>query len=104
MKSMFGRNKGKKGNYAYVVARVKAKKAQLMSDDAYQKMLLMSLPEISRFISESGYQKEITDLTAKFDPLLLYNHVRKDSKRLVLLIRCSKRISAPLFYSALSLP
>ncbi len=74
MKSMFGRNKGKKGNYAYVVARVKAKKAQLMSDDAYQKMLLMSLPEISRFISESGYQKEITDLTAKFDGINLVEH------------------------------
>ena len=71
---MFGRNKGKKGNYAYVVARVKAKKAQLMSDDAYQKMLLMSLPEISRFISESGYQKEITDLTAKFDGINLVEH------------------------------
>ena len=63
---MFGR-KGKKGNYAYVVARVKAKKAGLMGDDAYQKMLLMSLPEISRFISESGYQKEVTELTGKFD-------------------------------------
>jgi V/A-type H+/Na+-transporting ATPase subunit C len=71
---MFGRNKGKKGNYAYVVARVKAKKAQLMSDDAYQKMLLMSLPEISRFISESGYQKEITDLTGKFEGIDLVEH------------------------------
>ena len=59
---MFGRS-GKKGNYAYIVARVKAKKAGLMNGDAYSKMLMMSLPEISRFISESGYQKEITELT-----------------------------------------
>ena len=56
---MFGR-KGKRGNYAYTVARVKAKKSALMKEDAYSKMLMMSLPEISRFISESGYQKEIT--------------------------------------------
>ena len=50
---MFGRS-GKKGNYAYIVARVKSKKAALLKDDAYSKMLMMSLPEISRFISESG--------------------------------------------------
>ena len=70
---MFGR-KGKKGNYAYAVARVKAKKANLMGNDAYQKMLLMSLPEISRFISESGYAKEITELTGKFDGINLIEH------------------------------
>ena len=70
---MFGR-KGKRGNYAYAVARVKAKKSQLMNNDAYQKMLLMSLPEISRFISESGYAKEITDLTGKFDGINLIEH------------------------------
>lgn len=70
---MFGR-KGKKGNYAYVVARVKAKKAGLMGDDSYQKMVLMSLPEISRFISESGYSKEVTELTGKFDGVDLIEH------------------------------
>lgn len=71
---MFGRNKGKKGNYAYAVARIKAKKGTLMGNDAYQKMLLMSLPEISRFISESGYAKEITELTGKFDGINLIEH------------------------------
>ena len=70
---MFGR-KGKKGNYAYAVARVKAKKSNLMGNDAYQKMLLMSLPEISRFISESGYAKEITELTGRFDGINLIEH------------------------------
>ena len=70
---MFGR-KGKKGNYAYAVARVKAKKAGLMGNDAYQKMLLMSLPEISRYISESGYAKEVTELTGKFDGINLIEH------------------------------
>ncbi len=70
---MFGR-KGKKGNYAYTVARVKAKKSQLMGDDAYQKMLMMSLPEISRFISETGYSKEITSMTGKFTGINLIEH------------------------------
>ena len=70
---MFGRN-GKKGNYAYTIARVKAKKSQLMGDDAYQKMLMMSLPEISRFISETGYSKEISEFTGKFDGINLIEH------------------------------
>ncbi len=70
---MFGRN-GKKGNYAYIVARVKSKKAALLKDDAYSKMLMMSLPEISRFISESGYQKEITELTGKYAGVDLIEH------------------------------
>ena len=70
---MFGRS-GKKGNYAYIVARVKSKKASLLKDDAYSKMLMMSLPEISRFISESGYQKEITELTGKYSGVDLIEH------------------------------
>ena len=70
---MFGR-KGKKGNYAYTVARVKAKKSALLKEDAYSKMLMMSLPEISRFISESGYQKEITELTGKYNGVDLIEH------------------------------
>ncbi len=70
---MFGRF-GKKGNYAYTVARVKAKKSQLFKDDAYSKMLMMSLPEISRFISESGYSKEITELAGRFEGIDLIEH------------------------------
>lgn len=65
---------GKKGNYAYTIARVKAKKSQLMGDDAYQKMMQMSLVEISRFISESGYSKEIAEFTGKFDGINLIEH------------------------------
>ncbi|NLL94304.1 MAG: ATP synthase A1 subunit C [Thermoplasmatales archaeon] len=71
---MFGRFGKKKGNYAYTVARVKAKKSHLFKDDAYSKMLLMSLPEISRFISESGYSEEITELTGKFEGIDLIEH------------------------------
>ena len=70
---MLGRNK-KKGNYAYAVARVKAKKASLLGDDAYAKMLMMSLPEISRFIGESGYQKEMAELAGRIDGIDLVEH------------------------------
>jgi V/A-type H+-transporting ATPase subunit C len=72
---MFGRKgKGGKGNYPYAVARVKAKKAQLMGEDTYSKMLMMSLPEISRFIGESGYQKEIAALAGRYDGVDLIEH------------------------------
>ena len=70
---MLGRN-NKKGNYAYVVAKVKAKKAALLGDDAYAKMLMMSLPEISRFIGESGYQKEMAELAGRIDGIDLIEH------------------------------
>jgi V/A-type H+-transporting ATPase subunit C len=70
---MFGR-KTKKGNYAYAVTRVRAKKAALMGDDAYSKMLMMSLPEISRFIGESGYQKEMAELAGRIEGIDLIEH------------------------------
>ena len=61
------RRSGRKGNYAYTVARVKAKKSLLLGEEDYNKMLQMSVPEISRYISESGYQKEMADLAGKFE-------------------------------------
>lgn len=46
-------------NYPYVTARVRAKKAKLFRADAYQKMLLMSVPEIGRYLGETEYRKEM---------------------------------------------
>lgn len=71
---MFGRSKGKKGNYAYAVARVKAKKSTLMKEDSYAKMLMMSVPEISRFISENGYQKEMLEFAGRIEGIDLVEH------------------------------
>jgi ATP synthase A1, C subunit len=71
---MFGRSKGKKGNYAYAVARVKAKKSSLLKEDAYAKMLMMSVPEISRFLSENGYQKEMVELAGRIEGIDLVEH------------------------------
>lgn len=70
---MFGRN-GKKGNYAYTVARVKAKKSLLLKEEDYSKMMMMSVPEISRYISETGYQKEMVDLAGRNFGLDLLEH------------------------------
>ncbi|MCL2032229.1 MAG: ATP synthase A1 subunit C [Methanomassiliicoccaceae archaeon] len=70
---MFGRNRSK-GNYAYTSARVKAKKSLLMKEEDYDKMLMMTVPEISRYISETGYSKEMTDLAGRMSGLDLLEH------------------------------
>jgi V/A-type H+-transporting ATPase subunit C len=70
---MFKRKRGQ-GNYAYTVARVKAKKALLLKEDDYDKMLMMTVPEISRYISEAGYNKEMTDLAGRLSGLDLLEH------------------------------
>ncbi|MCL1979361.1 MAG: ATP synthase A1 subunit C [Methanomassiliicoccaceae archaeon] len=70
---MFRRNRGK-GNYAYTVARVKAKKSLLLKEEDYEKMLMMTVPEISRYISEAGYSKEMADLAGRLSGLNLLEH------------------------------
>ncbi|MCQ2085932.1 MAG: ATP synthase A1 subunit C [archaeon] len=69
---MFGRRRGG-GNYAYITARVKAKRSFLLKEDSYQKMLLMNLPEISNFIDEAGYP-EIAEFADEFDGVNLIEH------------------------------
>ncbi|HUT27857.1 MAG TPA: ATP synthase A1 subunit C [Methanomassiliicoccales archaeon] len=56
-----------KGNYPYVTARVKAKKSLLISKDNYPKLMLMDLNEIGRFLGETQYQVEMTELATKYD-------------------------------------
>ena len=68
------RRSGRKGNYAYTVARVKAKKSLLLGEEDYNKMLQMSVPEISRYISESGYQKEMAELAGRIEGIDLVEH------------------------------
>jgi len=68
------RRNGKKGNYAYTVARVKAKKSLLLSEEDYNKMLMMTVPEIARYISETGYGKEMADLAVRQTGLNLLEH------------------------------
>lgn len=65
---------GKSGNYAYTVAKVKAKKSKLLKEEDYNKMLQMSVTEISRYISETSYQKEIVDLAGEFQGIDLVEY------------------------------
>jgi len=53
------------GNYPYVTARVRAKKAGLLSQDIYERMLQMEIPQIARVLSEGAYKAEILALATK---------------------------------------
>ncbi len=62
------------GNYAYTAARVKAKKSKLLKEEDYNKMLMMSVPEISHYISEAGYSKEMADLASRHSGISLVEY------------------------------
>lgn len=53
---------GGSSNAAYVTARVSARKNTLLPRDTYEKLLLMEVPQISRFIGETTYATEIEQL------------------------------------------
>lgn len=54
------------GNYAYVCARVKAKKSLLLTKDNYPKLLMMDINEIGRFLGETQYQVEMAELASRY--------------------------------------
>lgn len=55
-----------RGNYPYVCARVKAKKASLLSEETFHRMLSMELAEIGRYLGETQYREEISTLGASY--------------------------------------
>jgi V/A-type H+-transporting ATPase subunit C len=59
--------RGRKGNYAYACARVRARKSQLLTKDNYPKFLLMDLNEIGRFLGETRYKTEMAELAARYE-------------------------------------
>jgi V/A-type H+/Na+-transporting ATPase subunit C len=50
----------------YVCTRMRVRKAKLLPREEYQRMLNMSLPEITRIIEETSYKQEIDELGATF--------------------------------------
>lgn len=60
--------------YAYIVARVRAMKGKLIPDDMYPKFLNMEIPEITRFIGESEYKKDVDELGKKYRGTDLFEH------------------------------
>ena len=54
------------GNYPYVTARVRAKRALLLPKEAYDRLLLMEIPEIARFLGEREYKAEMLALGTRY--------------------------------------
>lgn len=55
-----------KARYAYGTARVRAMKVKLLPQETYAKLLVMELPELTRFIEESEYKAEVDELARKY--------------------------------------
>jgi V/A-type H+-transporting ATPase subunit C len=53
------------GNYEYVVARVRSRRAKLFDDDDYRKLVRMGTGEIARFMEETEYETEMNELGAR---------------------------------------
>ena len=58
---------GGRGNYPYACARVRAKKSLLLTKENYPKLLMMDLNEIGRFLGETQYSVEMTELASRYD-------------------------------------
>ncbi len=54
------------GNYEYVTARVRSRRAVLFDDDDYRKLLRMGTGEIARFMEETEYEAEMNALGARY--------------------------------------
>lgn len=60
--------------YAYIVARVRAMKGKLIPKEMYPKFLNMEIPEITRFLGESEYKKDVDELGKKYKGTDLFEH------------------------------
>ncbi len=60
--------------YAYIAARVRAMKGKLIPMEMYPKFLNMEIPEITRFIGESEYKKDVDELGKKYSGIDLVEH------------------------------
>jgi len=53
------------GNYEYVTARIRSRRAALFDDDDYRKLIRMGTGEIARFMEETEYESEMNALGAR---------------------------------------
>lgn len=71
-----------RGNYAYVNARVRARRSKLLASDAYAKLLKMDISEITRHLEGTTYAREIDELASKFSRFdLLENALNVNEER-----------------------
>mgnify|MGYP001317954168 CR=1 FL=1 len=54
------------GNYEYVSARVKTRRAYLYGDEEYRKFIRMGPGEISRYMEETTYAQEMNEFGARY--------------------------------------
>ena len=80
MKKMGASNNVK---YAYIVARVRAMKSKLIPREMYPKILNMEIPEITRFIEESEYKKDVDELAKKYKGTELIEHAMSQNLALI---------------------
>lgn len=52
--------------YVYVCTRLRVRKSKLIPREEYLRLLNMGIPEITRFIEETQYKKEIDELASSF--------------------------------------
>jgi V/A-type H+-transporting ATPase subunit C len=55
------------GNYSYVNARVKARKRNLLTGDAYPKLMKMGPGQIARLLGETAYREEMLRLASRYE-------------------------------------
>jgi V/A-type H+-transporting ATPase subunit C len=79
------------GNYEYVTARVRSRRASLFDDDDYRKLVRMGPGEIARFMEETEYEAEMNALGARHDgvDLIEYALARNLAKHFDDLLRFS---------------
>jgi len=54
------------GNYEYVTARVRSRRASLFDDDDYRKLVRMGTGEIARFMEDTEYSEEMNALGSRY--------------------------------------
>lgn len=64
-----GEREAGRDNFPYAATRVKARKSTLIPKAQYEKFLVMDLRSITRFIGETEYSKEISELSTKYSGL-----------------------------------
>ncbi len=65
-------------NYAYVTARVRAKKASLLPPETWPKLLARDSFEIARFLQENGYKDEVDALSSTYSGSRLVERATRD--------------------------
>ena len=69
---------GSGGNYAYVNARVRAKKAKLLPRDEYARLIARDASEIARALQEGAYKEAIDSLAGRYRGAELVERATRD--------------------------